>query len=260
MAMDVRIPTLIQPLLDAYLHALEPFHTHFYGIYIYGSIALGAFEEQESDIDMVALTQGDWTSQELGQLERIHEKLVKEYALGKRLAPMYVALSDIGKANIEIAPYPYASDGTFHAAGYFDLNAVTWWTIQHRGICLLGPECSTLPLVVTWADVLGAMRYNLEIYWAGKARKPQLFLFDVWVMTAVATLCRILTAIEEGEIISKSAALKRWRDRFPARWRRLIDEAGRIRQHQETRSLYRSRITRMTETLAFITYVRTRHN
>jgi len=172
---------------------------------------------------------------------------------------MYVPLSDIGKFNAGIAPYPYASDGKFHPAGYFDLNALTWWTIQHKGISLLGHEYSTLPLEVAWKDVLDAMRYNLDIYWAWKAQKPRLFLFDIWVMTAVATLCRIMTAIEEGEIISKSAAFTRWRDRLPARWQTLIDEAWRIRQHLDTPSLYRSRIARMRETLAFIEYVRTLH-
>src|ERR1051326_4850838 len=108
--MTSRIPPLIQPLLDAYLHALEPLYAHIYGIYIYGSIALGAFEEQESDIDMVVLTQGEWTDQEFRHLRRIHKRLVKEFVLGKRLAPIYVPLDDIGKLNADIAPYPYASD------------------------------------------------------------------------------------------------------------------------------------------------------
>ena len=253
--MASRIPPLIQPLLDAYLRALEPLGSHLYGIYIYGSITLDAFEERESDIDIVVLTQGEWTAQELRQLGRIHKRLVKEYVLGKRLAPMYVPLCDIGKSNADLAPYPYVSDGRFYAAGHFDLNAVTWWMIQHRGICLLGPECSTLSLQIAWADVLEAMRYNLAVYWAGKARKPRLFLLDIWVTTAVATLCRILTAIEEEEIISKSAAMARWREGLPVRWQTLIDEAWRIRHHPQAPPLYRSRFERRRETLAFLEYV-----
>ena len=256
--MPALIPPLIQPLIDAYLNALEPLRDHFYGIYIYGSIALGAFEEWESDIDIVALTPGEWTEHELGQLACIHKQLVKEHRLGKRLAPMYVPLRDIGKCHTHLPPYPYASDGKFYPAGYFDLNAVTWWTIKHKGICLLGPECSLLPLEVAWEDVLGAMRYNLDTYWAGKAKKPYLFLFDVWVMNAVATLCRILTAIEEGEIIAKSPALERWRGRLPVRWRVLIDESWCIRHEPDAPSLYGSRNERKRETLAFIEYVRTR--
>src|SRR5579864_955114 len=115
--METAVPLPIQPLIDAYLHALEPLHTHIYSIYIYGSIALGAFEEQESDIDIVVLTIGGWTAQEIRQLGRIHNRLVKEYALGKRLAPMYIPLDDIGKLNADIAPYPFASDGKFHEIG-----------------------------------------------------------------------------------------------------------------------------------------------
>ena len=60
--METSVPVAIQPLINAYLHALEPLRTHFYGMYIYGSIALGAFEELASDIDIIALTQGEWSS------------------------------------------------------------------------------------------------------------------------------------------------------------------------------------------------------
>jgi hypothetical protein len=47
--METRIPVSLQPLINAYLSALEPLHTHFYVIYIHGSLALDAFEEQASD-------------------------------------------------------------------------------------------------------------------------------------------------------------------------------------------------------------------
>lgn len=90
------------------------------------------------------------------------------------------------------------------------------------------------------------------------AKSPVLFLSDYWVMMAVTTLCRILTTLEEGEIIAKSPALKRWRGRLPIRWHPLIDEAWRIRHHLQTPSLYSSLYKRMKETLAFIEYVRER--
>src|SRR6266487_391175 len=76
------LPTPVQSLIDAYLHALEPLHSHFYGIYIYGSIALGGFEELESDIDIVALTHGEWTIMELAQLEALHTQLIRTHQLG----------------------------------------------------------------------------------------------------------------------------------------------------------------------------------
>lgn len=252
------IPTSVQPLIDAYLRALEPLRSHFYGIYIFGSIALGAFEELESDIDIVALTDGEWTTSELAQFKALHTQLMQTHQLGKRLEVLYIPLHELGKSDREIAPYPTIQFGKFSPARYYDLNDVTWWTVKNKGIRLLGPEPSTLPFEVAWQDVLETMRDNLDGYWVSKAKHPYLFLLDGWIVIAVATLCRILTTIEEGEIITKSVALKRWRDALPARWGLLIDEAWRIRHHLRAPSLYRSRLKRMREVLAFIEYVRER--
>ena len=259
--MAALIPPLIQPLLDAYIHALEPFSDHFYGIYIYGSIALAAFEERESDIDIIALTQGEWSSLELKQLKALHARLNEEYPLGKRLEVLYVPLRYLGVAHPgkAVASYPAAHDGEFSPDARGGLNAVTWWTMQNKGIRLLGPACEALPLDVTWDDVLSAMRFNLNVYFVRKTKRPYKYLHSGAVEFAVSNLCRILTTIEEGEIISKSESLIRWRERLPARWQKLIDEAWRIRQHIKMPSLYRSHVTRMRETLAFIAYVRTRH-
>jgi Domain of unknown function (DUF4111) len=253
------IPTSIQPLIDAYLEALEPLRAHFYGIYIFGSIAFGAFEELESDIDIVALTHGEWSILELAQLDALHTQLIGTHQLARRLEVLYFPLRNLGKRNREIAPYPTIQHGEFSPAGYGDLNYITWWTVKNKGIRLLGPERSTLPFEVTWQDVLETMSDNLNDFWPSTARRrPHCFLRDDWFVFAVATHCRILTTIEEEEIITKSVALKRWRDRLPARWCPLIDEAWRIRHHLGGPSLYRSRLKRAIEILAFIKYVRKR--
>jgi len=253
------IPTPIQPLMDAYLQALEPLRSHFYGIYIFGSIAFGAFEELESDIDIVALTHEQWSTPELAQLDTLHTQLIGTHQLARRLDVLYFPLRDLGKRIREIAPYPTIQHGEFSPAGYGDLNYITWWTVKNKGIRLLGPERSTLPFEVTWQDVLETMSDNLNDFWPSTARRrPHCFLRDDWFVFAVTTHCRILTTIEEEEIIPKSVALKRWRDRLPARWCPLIDEAWRIRHHLGGPSLYRSRLKRAIEILAFMKYVRKR--
>jgi len=253
------IPTSIQPLIDAYLRALEPLRSHFYGIYIHGSIALGGFEEGRSDIDIVALTRGEWTTLELAQLNALHTQLMRTHQLGKRLEILYIPLRNLGKRNREIAPYPTINhEGKFFPAGYGGLNYVTWWTVKNKSIHLLGLERSALPFEVAWHNVLGTMRDDLDGFWVSQARRPHCFLRDDWFEFAVATHCRMLTTIEEGEIITKSVALKRWRDCLPARWRPLIDEAWRIRYHLDSPSLYRSRLKRAIEVLAFMKYVRER--
>src|SRR6266566_1928595 len=96
-----QVPVAIQPLVGAYLDGLEPLRARFYGIYIYGSIALGAFEELASDIDILALTEGEWSAFELKQLEALHRRLIKVYQYGKRLEVLYVPVGDLGKSNRE---------------------------------------------------------------------------------------------------------------------------------------------------------------
>jgi len=257
-SVEEKIPTSVQPLIDAYLHSLEPLRAHFYGIYIYGSIALGGFEELESDIDILALTHGELANPELAQLKALHTQLLRTHQLGKRLEMLYIPLCNLGKRDREIVPYPTLQFGKFSPARYAELSYVTWWTVKNKGIRLLGPERSTLPFEVTWQDVLETMRDNLDGFWATPTERPYLFLLDGWIVITVSALCRMLTTIEEGEIVTKSVALKRWRDRLPARWRPLIDEAWRIRYHLPAPSLFHSRLKRMREVLAFIEYVRER--
>lgn len=250
----------VQPLIDAYLCALKPLRSHFYGIYICGSIALGGFEELDSDIDIVALTHKEWTAPALEQLNALHTRLIGSHPLGRRLEVLYIPLHNLGKCDKEIGPYPVIIHGEFSPAGYGRLNDITWWTIKNKGIRLLGPESSSLPFEVMWLNVLETMHDNLHGFWPRKIRRPYLFLPDDPFVFAVATHCRILTTIEEGEIITKSAALKRWRDRLPARWCPLIDEAWRIRNHLGDPSIYRSRLTRLLKLLAFMKYIRKRED
>ena len=188
----------------------------------------------------------------------MHRELFHAYPLAERLAPLYVPLQDLEQQCRQIAPYPYAADGQFHAAGHFDFNAVTRWMLKHASYALFGPDRATLPLVVTWEEVVEAMHYNLDTYWAGKATTPELFQSDYWVVFAVTTLCRILSTLEEGEIIGKTPALTRWRDRVPSRFRALLDEAWRLRTHRPTPALYCSTEERMSDTVAFLAYVRQR--
>src|SRR5581483_2264807 len=113
---------------------------------------------------------------ELIQLKSIHSQLKRQSPFGNRLASLYVPLTDIGKNGAEVEPYPYVADGIFHPAGHFDLNAVTWWIIKHQGICLFGPGCEALSLNVSWDDVLSTMRFNLDVYFARKIRRPYIYL------------------------------------------------------------------------------------
>jgi hypothetical protein len=118
MRMEISVPVVIRPLIDAYLHGLEPLHSHFSGIYITGSIALGAFEERASDIDVIALTQGEWSSLELKQLKTLQIHLIKAFPFGKRLEVSYIPSRYLGvmhpdKQNRAVVPILFCMMASF---------------------------------------------------------------------------------------------------------------------------------------------------
>lgn len=257
---NASLPESVQPLIAAYLRALEPLQAHFYGIYLYGSIALGAFEEIASDVDVIVLTQGEWSEQELRQLADLHRRLLREQPMGRRLEVLYVPVENLGKSRREssAAPYPGVYEGQFAISDYSDANGVTWWILKHKGICLLGVEREDLPFEYEWQQVLLTMRFNLDVYAVRRLKRGYIYLHPAAVEFMVSNLCRILSTIEDGEIVSKSASLKIWRARLPQRWRRLLDEVWRIRYRSSWFSLYHSPLHRLWETIAFIQYVRQR--
>jgi hypothetical protein len=131
--METHLPVSLQPLIAAYLKGLDTLCSHFYGIYIYGSIALAAFEEQASDIDIIALMQGEWTSYELTKLAAVHAQLLREQPQSHRLDVQYLPFRDVGKMG-KTTPHPLLRDGKFVPAAHGDLNAVTWWITKQQGI------------------------------------------------------------------------------------------------------------------------------
>lgn len=264
-------PASVQSVVEAYLDALDVsgLGSRFYGIYLYGSIPLGGFDEQTSDIDIIALTLAELAPTELARLQAIHERLAQEPAfggLGRRLDVMYIPLRDLGKRNSEVASYPYMADGEFHRSGHFDLNGVAWWLVKYHGWALRGPEPRELHLSTSWEDVLVDMDYNLNTYWARQyaglqARKDEDTVPDEYaVLFTVSTLCRILSTIEDREIPTKPQALLVWRDRLPEQFHRSVDEALRISRHSNEPSLYTSPAALRADGLAFMQYVIERGN
>jgi predicted nucleotidyltransferase len=254
------LPTVIQPMTTRFLQLLQTEHSDvIYGVYLYGSIALGAFDENRSDIDVIVLTTRDLSDAERTRLIALHKRLTLEHPIAERLDGNYVPLAALGRLNDELPPYPYISDGHLHPAGHYDINHVTWWILKHRGIPLYGPHPADLPFTVDFDAIRRTMYDNLHTYWKNKAANPLLFLTDTWVDFAVTTLCRIHYTLTEEAITHKMHAVELALQTLPARWQPLLHEAQRIRCQTSRNSFYSSRLKRAAETRAFVHYMRETH-
>lgn len=221
------------------------------GIYIYGSLAMSAYHEGTSDIDFIVLLGKEMTAEELIRLKRVHEKTNDESQYGKKLDGMYLQLTDISKNSSKLSSYPYCSDGKI-TTGHHDVNAVTWWTLKHHGITLYGIPSEKLEIEVKWTDIEENMKGNINHYWAGKLKKPYLFLSAEMAEFTILTLCRVICSLETKEIVSKIEAAERLLLKLPEKWHRIMKE-GIIIKNQEG-SLYKNRLHRAIDCHGFLKY------
>ncbi|MFL0492179.1 nucleotidyltransferase [Bacillus sp. AFS054943] len=224
------LPEEVKKLMGQYIAELKEIFLDekIVGVYVYGSIALGAFHIETSDVDFVTVISDSVNEAEKQQLVELHKKLSSS-TLGKRMDGMYIPLADLGKYNDAMNEYVYCAEGKA-AIGYWDINAVTWWTLKNEGITVMGKEAGDLPFQIKWDDVVQTMKYNVEHYWSEKAKRPYLFFIEEWVESAVVTMGRILYTLDHKTIVSKDRGLQYLLERSAKEWEPLLKEVERMRR------------------------------
>lgn len=252
--MKQTLPQEVHQLMQVFLHLLNTYFSKYLieGVYIYGSTALGAFEQEKSDMDFVILLKREVNEKEIEILKDIHLQLMNE-TLGARLDGMYVLKDDIGKTNDTLAPYPYCSDGSLEV-GHWDINHITWWILKEYGNVLQGTPIIELGIATKWEDVFNTLKYNINEYWYSKAKEIRGSVSDEMVEFATTTICRILYSLDKKEIISKEIALENGIDTLPKRWKPLLMEGLRIRSSRQTESLFNTESLRAEACRHFVLY------
>jgi hypothetical protein len=240
------LPAEVERAVGRYLRLvdrLRPAPGGVVGLYVIGSVVLGAYRHGRSDVDLVAVVGGD------GDLDLRRLRAV-QVASGVRTAPValrrldpsfpgtvnvtYVREADLTKPVSAIVPLA-THVGHELKAGQGDVNPVQWKVLAERGIAVRGPAPAALGLDPEPATLADWNRRNLEQYWRpwaerllARATNPPLLarLRPRWV-TAWGVLGppRLVHTIETGEVIAKEAAGELALRRFDERWHPLIEEA-----------------------------------
>jgi hypothetical protein len=247
--MPAEIPAEIRPMLDAYLKALHAqFPDLLSAFYIAGSIALGAFEPDWSDIDTVAILKRPLTESEFKILESLHRELIVSYDKWQ-LEVTYLLAEDLGQESHP--PRPNFHDGEL-SMGNFESNEVTWWLLKHKGIALYGD----LPdFAADWDKLIEKMHENMNGYWGSFRTTPHRLLWvfsDYGIQWVVLGTLRQVYSFCESDIISKVGAGEYGMRQFP-QWRRIIQEAIHLRQNKER--LYKNRLRRAVDASRFLNFI-----
>ena len=241
------------PDVDLLLHRLlvdiqTVLRDRFVGMYLYGSLATGGFDPEQSDIDFVVITTGPLPEDVVQELEALHARIAASDLKGAaKLEGAYVPQHIIRRHDPEGPPVPSINEGKFYLAPLGSDWVIQRHVLRERGVVVAGPDPDTLIDPVDIADVRRAILGFLREWWAPMLDDPDPRMEgSEYQSYAVLTMCRALYTLEYGTIESKLEAA-RWAQRaLDEQWAPLIAWAAAWRGDGEPKDI--------DEILAFVRY------
>jgi predicted nucleotidyltransferase len=199
----------------------------FIGMYLYGSLASGDFDEQSSDVDFVVVTRDEIADDLIPKLRAVHERIA---ASGLKWAPKlegsYISRRALRRYDPNDIPRPQYNEGQFFLALHGSDWIIQRHVLREHSVAVAGPPIKPWIDPVTPDELRGAVAGVFAGWWASYILiHPKELERAGYQPFAVLTMCRALYAFEHGEIVSKSVAARRAMESLDARWKPLIERA-----------------------------------
>ncbi|MGI8856913.1 MAG: aminoglycoside adenylyltransferase domain-containing protein [Thermomicrobiales bacterium] len=204
---------------------------HFLGMYLSGSLALGDFASDRSDIDFVVVTDTALSDDLVSALRAMHNRFnASDSPWATEVEAAYIPRDALRRHNPADVRHPHIERGAEQTLEWDDLDS--GWVVQRailreHGVVVAGPDPHTLIDPVS-PNILRRAVVELMTNWWGTMRDdptPLLRHHIGYQAYAVLTMCRILYTLEFGAIVSKPVAARWAREIEGALWAPLIDRA-----------------------------------
>jgi predicted nucleotidyltransferase len=214
----------INAMLDELLNGMQiALGEKLVGLYLYGSLASGDFDDTVSDIDLLAATAEPLNEADFAALDRMHQDFVREHPeRADRVEIAYLSLRALQTFKTELNPIGIMSPGEpFHIIEMNDDWLVNWHMVREIGVTLFGPPPRSIIVPTTQAEFVGIIKKHM-VWWKdyideGIFRRPS-------QAYAIITMCRALYTVTHGEQVSKVKAAE-WAQVALPEWAGLIGRA-----------------------------------
>jgi len=197
-----------------------------FGMYLFGSLTSGGFDEQTSDIDFVVVTRSDPTARlsELGALNRRLQASGSPWAA--RLEGSFLPRRVFEDFNPAAATFPTIGMGGWYGLDHKGIErAIQRFLLREHGVVLAGPHPRSF---IGPIDPQALKAETLDVvhgWWQSQLDDPVRLKRRGYQAYAVLTMCRALFTLETGGVASKPEAARWARPRVPDEWRGPIDRA-----------------------------------
>nr|BBH87537.1 hypothetical protein KTC_22880 [Thermosporothrix sp. COM3] len=228
--------------------------SHFCGMYLYGSLALGDFDPQQSDIDFLVVTDAELPDELIEELKAFHERFARSGSpWAENIEAAYVPCEALRHTEPTEARYPQVEKEFPFLLAPLEIG----WSFQRHtlytcGVRVAGPEPRELFEPVAPEDLRRAAAAIVNL-WLGEIHSPE---WLDWARSrknqafVVLTLCRVLYVLETAQIASKPQAAHWAQAHLGERWSGLIERslAGKYAKEDAPEE-------DLQETLALIQYM-----
>lgn len=218
------INSVLQELLSG---ARSILGDHFVGMYLDGSLAIGGFEPDKSDLDFVVVTDSEISSDTFGTLKAMHDRIASGASKWAReLEGSYISQRAL-RHDPRPAAHPYIDRGSVLAmvqpeSGYWTIHR---HMLRERGVVLAGPLPQALIDPVQPEELREAVRGILREWWMPMLTDGPLLQNSFYRCYAILTMSRMLYTIVHGAIVTKPIAARWAQEALDRRWTPLIQHA-----------------------------------
>lgn len=220
-------------------------------MYLYGSLALGAFDYDSSDIDFLVVTEREIREEQLAALVAFHDDIAANNPTkwATELEGSYIPKAALRRYNPDVKHHPHIDRdvGERLRVQPHDIDWVLqYYVLREHGITLDGPLPKTLIDPISPHDLRDAVRELMSFWWEPMGHDPAKLQHGGYRSYAVMTMCRMLYTAQHGTVTSKTEAIAWAQNHLPERWSQLVILAG---QHRNG-----SPLVATAEAQAFIRY------
>jgi predicted nucleotidyltransferase len=227
----------------------------FHGMYLSGSLALGDFDQQSSDIDFVVVTDAPLSDQRVAELKTMHSRFASgDSPWAENIEAVYITPEALRHTPPSAERYPQVEkDRGFFVDTLEESWIVPCFILREHGVVVAGRE--DLRRLINPVDPAALRRSAAAVaeMWLDDREHDPTWLD--WLREGhsqsfvVLTLCRLLYTLDTGLVASKPAAARWVQETQERRWVGLIERALKTRHTSEPPSE-----SDIDETLAMIEY------
>jgi predicted nucleotidyltransferase len=217
-----------------YTNAKEILQNQFVGMYLFGSLANGDFDEH-SDIDVLIVTDSEILDDKFSALKEMHERITRinsPWAI--QLEVSYIPQNALRRFDPTNNLHPHMDRGNGETLPIM-LHANDWIIQRHllheRGVVITGPDLKTLIDPVSPDDMRQAIIDVLPLWVNPILEEPAQIKSRGYQSFVVLSLCRMLYTLQYGTIVSKRVAAQWGQDTLGKQWKSLIEDAWLGRQN-----------------------------